>query len=85
MRGDNLKALQESVSKNYKIVENIRDYLEEKEKVKITAINIAEELEMSYKTLANFKNRESRNFLIYVTIWCVKNNLDVRDFVKVEK
>ena len=53
-----------------------------KKKKIINEAEIAKELKLSYNTLANFKSRNSKTILMYVVVWCVNNELDIRNFIK---
>ncbi len=76
------KDLLDTVSPTWEIIENIRFYLAHKKKKIINEAEIAKELKLSYNTLANFKSRNSKTILMYVVVWCVNNELDIRNFIK---
>lgn len=82
VRGDNNLELLNSVSPTWEIIENIRFYLAHKNKKIISEKDIAKELGLNYNSLANLKTRNSRTILMYIVIFCVKNNLDIRNFVR---
>ena len=82
VRGDNNLELLNSVSPTWEIIENIRFYLAHKNKRIISEKDIAKELGLNYNSLANLKSRNSRTILMYIVIFCVKNNLDIRNFVR---
>lgn len=85
VRGDNNLELLNSVSPTWEIIENIRFYLANKYKKIISEKDIAKELGLNYNSLANLKTRNSRTILMYIVIFCVKNNLDIRNFVRETK
>lgn len=82
VRGDNNLELLNSVSPTWEIIENIRFYLAHKNKKIISEKDIAKELGLNYNSLANLKTRNSRTILMYIVIFCVKNNLDIKNFVR---
>jgi hypothetical protein len=85
VRGDSNLELLNSVSPTWEIIENIRFYLAHKSKRTISEKDIAKELGLNYNSLANLKARGTRTILMYVVVFCVKNNLDIRNFVRKSK
>ena len=66
----------------WEIIENFRHYLALKHKKPILEKELAKELELCNKTMAKYKNKNSDNILINLSIYCIKNNVDIKDFVK---
>lgn len=66
----------------WEIIENFRHYLALKHKKPILEKELEKELELCNKTMAKYKNKNSDNILINLSIYCIKNNVDIKDFVK---
>ena len=66
----------------WEIVENFRHYLALKHKKPVLEKELAKELNLCHKTLRRYKFSNSDNILINLSIYCIKNNIDIKDFVK---
>ncbi len=82
IRSKQNQELMNSVSPAWEMIENMRSFLVKIKKRVISESDIAEALQIERPTMAQFKHRNSNSLLIYVTLFCIKHDLDVRDFIK---
>ena len=66
----------------WEMVENFRLHLAKEKKKKISDLEIAKELGLNRATMAQHKHDNSTSFLSYLSIYCIKNNIDIREFCK---
>lgn len=63
-------------------IERIRSYLQKSSNVKIMDLQICEALGLPKNALSSYKSRTSSTFSLYVVKWCLKNNLDIKEFIE---
>jgi hypothetical protein len=69
--------------KPWQTIELIRAFMGKRDRVyKIHDMDIAKEIEISPMHLGSFKSRGTPTFALYVLKWCLKNNLDIREFIQ---
>lgn len=66
----------------WEIIENFRHYLALKHKKPILEKELAKELELCHKTMGKYKHSNSDYILINLSIYCIKNNIDIKIFCK---
>ena len=66
----------------WEMVENFRLHLAKEKKKKISDLEIAKELGLNRATMAQHKHDNSSIFLSYLSIYCIINNVDIREFCK---
>lgn len=66
----------------WEMVENFRLHFAKEKKKKISDLEIAKELGLNRATMAKHKHDNSSSFLSYLSIYCIKKNIDIRQFCK---
>lgn len=70
------------ISPTWEIIENFRLHLAKKKEKSIFDIEIAVELNITRESLAGMKHKNTLLILKPLGVYCIVNNLDIRDFVK---
>ena len=66
----------------WEIIENFRLHLAKEKKAKVNDLEIAKMLGLNRATMAQHKHDNSTIFLSYLSIYCIRNNIDIRQFCK---
>ena len=66
-------------------IENMKIYLSKMLRKDIKTPDIANLLRVEHTTLLSMKMRNSKVFIYYLTIWCIKNKIDISNFVKIKE
>jgi hypothetical protein len=51
----------------------------------ISTPDIAKLLRIGYMALLSMKSRNSKIFIYHLAIWCIKNKIDISNFVKIKE
>jgi hypothetical protein len=66
-------------------IDNMKIYLSKMLRKDIKTPDIANLLRVEHTTLLSMKMRNSKVFIYYLTIWCIKNKIDISNFVKIKE
>jgi hypothetical protein len=66
-------------------IDNMKIYLSKMLNKDISTPDIAKLLRVSHTSLLSMKSRNSKIFIYYIAIWCIKNKIDISNFVKIKE
>lgn len=64
----------------WEIIENFRHYLAKEKNKKVTDLEIAKTLGLNRATMAQHKHDNSTSFLSYLSIYCIRERIDIGKF-----
>ena len=66
-------------------IDNMKIYLSKMLNKDISTPDIAKLLRIGHMALLSMKSRNSKIFIYHLAIWCIKNKIDISNFVKIKE